>query len=302
MRYKALSAAVALALGVSVLAACGTQNSATASREAAPETSATPTPTGKVGVSAAFDEIYDLDSLTTNTAAAPYDKLDILYIAFAHINTATMKLDFEDVRDGGRAGEKVRLQNILDLTKSLREAGKLKLVISLGYGGNPGDIGYIEQNLDTFAPSVPEFLKENSLNGFDIDYELPTFSSNAQFKRVSTAIRTALGPEYLFTITPDSTRNLDGPTLNQNFDYVNAQSYRASGTRRFQLASLLPPRMTGLDPSKITAGSDTDDGDRIADAVAMYNRYNLGGLFAWQLRPNFNTIANDMWAATHPGS
>ena len=56
---------------------------------------------------------------------------------------------------------------------------------------HPG-AGVIEQNLSTFAPSVKAFLQANDLDGFDIDYEEPTFTSNASFQAVSQAIRAAL--------------------------------------------------------------------------------------------------------------
>ena len=256
------------------------------------------TSSGSAGVSAAFTQIYDSNSGTINTKSTPYSDFDVLYVGFAHINQQTYKLDFEDVSDGGVTGESQRLQNILTLTKARREAGQLKVVISLGYGSAFNDIPLIEQHLDVFAPSVAAFVQANGLDGFDIDYEGPTFSSNADFQDVSKAIRTALGFSSLFTITPNTTTSLDGATLNTYFDYINVQSYQYSGDARCPVTNFTS--MTGLSSSKILAGADIANGDNIQTAIDAYQQYGLGGVFAWQLTADFGSTADEMWNATHP--
>jgi hypothetical protein len=233
------------------------------------------------GISAAFTEIYDADSSKVNTKDTPYNNFDILYIAFAHINPVTMKLDFEDVKDGGKEAEKQRLANILDLVKPLRAEGNIKVVISLGFGYTFNDIPLIEENLSTFVPSVKQFLIDNNLDGFDIDYEEPFFTDVNSFRGVAQSIRAELGEEYLFTITPNNTESLDGETLNTYFDYVNVQSYDSPPNRIFPLTDFTT--MPGLSKSKILAGASTDDGDKIADAVKKYTDNELGGVFAWKL-------------------
>lgn len=266
----------------------------------APGTSASPR--GDIrphGVSAAFTEIYDSNSEKVNTAKTPYNRLDILYVAFVHIDKKTKKLDFESVGGAPKSREAARLNRILALTSKLRAQGKLKVVISLGYGDNFNDIPLIEANLGVFAPSVASFVRQHHLDGFDIDYETPRFSSNAQFRRVSTAIRAALGPRYLFTITPNNTEALDGPTLSRNFNYVNVQSYRAPGNMPCPITNFT--RMKGLVTRKITAGADVANStpEPITNATGDYLRYRIGGVFAWQITPNFAPIANKMWAVTH---
>jgi hypothetical protein len=82
------------------------------------------------GISAVFTQIYDGNSEKVNTRSTPYSKLDILYVAFAHIDPNTYKLDFENVADGGKEAEKKRLANILDLVQPLRAANYLKVVIN----------------------------------------------------------------------------------------------------------------------------------------------------------------------------
>lgn len=250
------------------------------------------------GVSAVFDEIYDSNSNTNNTSSTPYDKFDIIYIAFAHIDHQTKKLDFEDVKDGGKEAEKERLRNIQGLTKELRENNQIKLCISLGYGQPFNDIPLIMENLDTFAPSVAEFLSDNHLDGFDVDYESPVFSSNEEFKTFSEAIRNAIGPDLNFSITPNNTTYLDGYTLNEYYNYVNVQCYDAPGDLNCPITNFT--NMEGLDLSKIVAGADLSRGEDIQNAINKYNKYQVGGVFAWELAPDFGDIADAMWNATHP--
>lgn len=248
------------------------------------------------GISAVFTEIYDSNSGVVNNANTPYDKFDILYVAFAHIDKDTYELDFEDVADGGKAAEKERLQNILNLTASLRQAGKLKVVISLGWGEQFNDIPLIEEHLDIFAPSVLTFLQDNDLDGFDIDYETPTFSSNAKFQEVSEAIQQQLGSEYLFSITPNNTTFLDGYTLSKYYNYVNVQCYDYRGDRSCPITNFT--QMPGMDLSKITAGADVSNGDKIESAISKYQTNDVGGVFAWELATNFDAIADAMYFAT----
>ena len=249
------------------------------------------------GISVVFTEIYDGASNAVNVPGAPYDKFDILYVAFAHIAQQTFELDFENVQNGGKVAEKERLQNILNLVAPLRASGSIKVCISLGWGDQYNDIPLIEQNLSTFAPSVKALLQANDLDGFDIDYEEPTFTSNASFQAVSQAIRAALGNDHLFTITPNNSTNLDGNTLNTYYDYVNVQSYDYNGD--FPCPVTKFTSMPGLSHSKILAGADTDNGDDISSAIDKYVDNNIGGVFAWKLGTNFSAIADAMWNATH---
>ena len=252
------------------------------------------------GVSAVFDEIYDSNSNSINTSSTPYDKFDIVYVAFAHINQDTYKLDFEDVSDGGKEGEKQRLRNIQGLTKDLRENNQIKLCISLGYGQPFNDIPLIMENLDTFAPSVAQFLHDNHLDGFDVDYESPVFNSNDDFKTFSEAIRNALGTDLNFSITPNNTTSLDGYTLSQYYNYVNVQCYDAPRDAICPITDFI--NMPGMDVSKLLAGADVSRGENIQDAINKYNKYGLGGVFAWELATDFDDIADAMWNATHPNS
>lgn len=261
-------------------------------------------PSGRAGITAVFDEIYDA-GYERNNADAPFDKIDIVYVAFGHIDPETLTFGFE--KKVGSAVEQRRLDDLKARTASLRGAGKLKLVMSLGYGD--AEVGangkpLIEQNPKLTAKSVADFLDRQGLDGFDIDYETPTFSSVGAFKTVAAELRKAIGPNRLLTISPNQGTNLDGQTLNETFDFVNVQSYTQTGGRpcgnnaQVDWAEFLGPDGLNVQPSKLTAGQDTDAGCPISVAIDTYSRNKLGGVFAWQLRPGFKATADDMYSAT----
>lgn len=258
---------------------------------ATPETRGDVAPT-KRGITAAFTAIYDDSSYQANTPSTPYKDLDILYLAFVHIDHQTKKLDFKVDSPGGKTAARDRMLNILNLTKDLRAQGKLRVVASLGHGVQNDDIPLIEKNLKTFAPSVRKFVKKWGLNGFDIDYEEPEFSSRKAFKRVSKAIRTSLGSKRLFTITPNNTEKLDGYTLDKYYDYVNVQNYDAPYDAEIPITEFT--KMPGLPSSKILAGLDIEGGDKVSRAARDYRKYDLAGIFAWKLAPDFTPIAREM--------
>ncbi len=116
-----------------------------------------------------------------------------------------------------------------------------------------------------------------------------SFTSTAQAQRVSNAIRDTLGPNRLFTITPDTTRNLTGDVLNRNYDFVNAQSYNARSDANLDLGWMLD---LGVSKTKVTAGADIEnvnfyDGDPrrflIPGRAVMRSHRELGAglLLAW---------------------
>lgn len=260
------------------------------------------------GISAVFDEIYDA-GFDANNANAPYGDFDIIYVAFGHIDPTTLEFGFEE--KVGVAIEQQRLNTLKANTASLRAAGKLKLVMSLGWGSQEvGPKGYelIEQQPTKTAESVASFLTAQGLDGFDIDYEDPLFSSVAAFQTVAAALRSKLGPDKLLTITPNTTASLDGPTLNSTFDYVNVQSYANSsggqcgGDAQVSISQFTGTGSIGVEASKILAGQDTDSGCPISSAISAYTQGQLAGVFGWQLRSNYSSTADAMYTATHPQS
>ncbi|MFN8125293.1 MAG: glycosyl hydrolase family 18 protein [Candidatus Nanopelagicales bacterium] len=249
------------------------------------------------GVSAIFDEIYD-DGFAANNANVPFRKFDIVYVAFGHIDPRTLKFGFE--KKVGVSVERARLKQLKQKTRTLRKAGRLKLVMSLGYGpqetdaaGNP----LLEKNPAKTAASIRRFLDANNLDGFDIDYEDPLFSNAAAFRDVTRELRGALGRRLLLTITPNTTESLVGGVLNRKYDWVNAQSYNASGDAPFDVTDLLD---LGVKPRKVVAGGDVtnrnnyrEDRNRVAWAIDQFRRYGLGGVFLWQMQPMTQRLPED---------
>lgn len=290
---------------IAVTAAVIATGTALTGCQSAPNSAATGSPSAH-GVSAVFNEIYDAD-FDANNANAPYGDFDIIYVAFGHIDPSTLEFGFEE--KVGVEVEQQRLNTLKANTASLRAAGKLKLVMSLGWGSQEaGPTGYelIEQQPDKTAGSIASFLTAQGLDGFDIDYEDPTFSSVSAFQTVAAALRSKLGSDKLLTITPNTTESLDGPTLNSTFDYVNVQSYANSsggqcgGDAPVSISQFTGTGSIGVEASKILAGQDTDSGCPISNAISAYQQGELAGVFGWQLRPNYASTADAMHAATHP--
>lgn len=86
--------------------------------------------------------------------------------------------------------------------------------------------------LATFANNVANFLGNNGLNGFDIDWEIPTSNLTSQQSAAwLNALGKAFGDTYYLAVSPSSNQgqqsvdNLNADAVNANVDVVNLQSY-----------------------------------------------------------------------------
>ncbi|MCU6500140.1 hypothetical protein LPN04_20305 [Rugamonas sp. A1-17] len=89
--------------------------------------------------------------------------------------------------------------------------------------------------LTTFATNVADFLGNNGLNGFDIDWEQPTSSlTQAQCGAWLNALGAAFGDTYYLAVSassnqgPSSVDNLNADAVNAHVDVFNLQSYWVS--------------------------------------------------------------------------
>lgn len=87
-----------------------------------------------------------------------------------------------------------------------------------------------QENADHFAANLLAYLEHYNLDGFDIDWEYPISvdTTQEQFKMLFTAIGKvfkAQKKKYYLTLSPASVDNLDAPTVNDYFDFVNLQLY-----------------------------------------------------------------------------
>ncbi|MEI6285743.1 MAG: glycosyl hydrolase family 18 protein [Bacillota bacterium] len=294
------------------------------------------------GIVAVFNEVYDGNSSTVNTQFTQnYKQIDFMYIAFVHVNSTGNynynsaepigTLDWENVtppstytQGNGRAWEQYAYKNIYTLAHA--QNPNMKFIVSLGYGSTLNDLPVIEANLGTFTNSLKAFIAKQKqlgtpIDGFDIDYESPTFSSKQKFITVATAIRKALTEQgtidnkhYYFTITPNNNSNLDGSTLNNVFDYVNVQSYNTPPDATVMISTFTN---MGVSASKILAGGDTQNNPTgYNTAINFYKQNNLAGVFSWIFgcigtyhgynnwtgtwSPDYSAVLTPMYTATHP--
>ena len=199
---------------------------------------------------------------------APFIGADLVFAAFGHVN-ASCELDFE------KPGEDRKLRNLL--------LDNPNVVVSLGWGKQ--DIPTIERCPLKFSNSVARFVAQNGLRGFDIDHENPPFSSEHDFIAVSTALRNALPPPLLLTISPASLYSVHIPTVNSLYDFVNAQTYWS--TINFYIDA-------GLRVSTLFAGVDIESGESFDEAVAQVKTFGLAGAFAWTFDHNLSGIIQNM--------
>jgi|GEM_PF-6088573 len=103
------------------------------------------------------------------TESTPFDKVSAIFAAFAHAypkNNGAI-LDFE----AGQPNEPANLALLVNAAK--KKNPRIKVLISLGWDKN--DWTYIsndyKNNANLFVPSVVAFIRNNNLDGFDIDDE-----------------------------------------------------------------------------------------------------------------------------------
>ena len=110
-------------------------------------------------------------------------------------------------------------------------------------GGDP------QAQATTFANNLVAYLKDNGMNGLDIDWEPPlsTQLSPSQFKILFSTIRQVFDqqPEkYYLSMAPAWTYPpLDYSTINSTFDFVTPQFYDGTSVSDFLNAGISPARI-----------------------------------------------------------
>ena len=115
---------------------------------------------------------------------------------------------------------------ILKIAAAAHQTQGSKVLVSLGW--NQQDWQNISTDLNSghphFVNSVVQFLADNNLDGFDIDYEGVSGISEQDFTTICQQLRTAFGDKYILSITPAQTSMLNETNL-ACFDMVNFQTY-----------------------------------------------------------------------------
>lgn len=155
-------------------------------------------------------------------------------------------------------------------------------------GGDP------QTQATQFANNLVTYLKNNGMNGLDIDWE-PTLSdqmTKSQFQVLFSTIRTVFDQQpvkYYLSFTPAwPTDTTDYPTVNSAFDFVSPQFYDGTPLSSFLSA--------GISPARIGYGAQFEPGNSAPNASAQQvwnavsggfssgnTSYNYQDIFMWRL-------------------
>ena len=235
--------------------------------------------------------------------AAPFDKTNLLLIAFVHTykRGADYVADYENIRDGGKPPQKgdddaARIDRLVHTARKMNP--NIKIVLSLGWGKD--DIANAAKTPVPFTASVKQLVEKHRLDGFDLDYEDAAVESSDLLNLVQK-LRKALGSGKTMTLTPAQTEGLTAETL-KIFDWVMPQTYDhgGNGTKADWYAKTLGGY------SKIVLGLNSEGPKGMSDDpvkfASLAKKKSAAGLFAWRLdtdtevqgRPTFVT-AIKMW-------
>lgn len=233
------------------------------------------------------------------TQSTPLNKVNTIYIAFAHAypkeNGAILNYEL------GQAAEP---ENLALLVKVAREQNpQVKILISLGWGKN--DWSYIAadyaNNANLFVPSVISFIRDNNLDGFDIDNEdigveqSSGYISQSNFDSVIFNLRKALdqaaledNKSYYLTITPAGNNdaesggivNTEVDTANVNsFNLINIQTYYEEFDEDWSTVFMAELLKTGYPKNRIANGISTEKCN-----PGVFPEYlGYAGLFNWDM-------------------
>lgn len=254
----------------------------------------------------AFYPIYNDGWVSpTDAPVPPFNEVSAVFIAFAHAYPQGNGgiLDYEH----GQVNQAGRLSVLVQAARAKNP--KIKMLISLGWGKN--DWTYINNDYvnhaNIFVPSVVAFIRNNHLDGFDIDDESinvaldpndPSVHSSGfipltNFDGVVANLRNALneaslqdGKPYYLTITPAG-NNLGGGLVetqvdSQNassFNLINIQSYFAGGG--FGEAFFDALLAISYPKKQIANGIDVETPPPCHPDYPDYE--GLAGLFSWTL-------------------
>jgi glycosyl hydrolase family 18 (putative chitinase) len=266
----------------------------------------------------------DKDDFARIVAAAPFDKCNLLILAF--VRTVSHGADnvavFTNWRDNDFLCEpgdtdRDRMKLVVDTARDKNKS--IKILVSLGWGYN--DVCMAALTPGPFADSVAAIVQDYGLDGFDIDYESVKFVTANDMMTLTQALAASLAKvtpkrDMILTITPAETGGLNKDVL-QRFTYVMPQSYDHGGNGTTvdwyeeQLESF-DRIVYGLNSEgfigNLRVGDERPDQPEQFAADAKAN--TAAGIFAWRLDtdstdrdtmvPTF-AVAEKMWALMKAG-
>lgn len=128
-----------------------------------------------------------------------------------------------------------------------KEDPKLKIMVSIGgWGGcaSCSDLFASEEQRNVFARTTVEFLKQNEIDGLDLDWEYPAMegypghkydtADKAHFTELVKALRKEMGDRYLLSFAAGGfvnylERSVDWDAVMPQVDFVNLMTYDLVG-------------------------------------------------------------------------
>ncbi|MDR3476419.1 MAG: glycosyl hydrolase family 18 protein [Gammaproteobacteria bacterium] len=231
----------------------------------------------------------------TPDVSMPFDKVSAIFASFAHTYQQGNGAVFSFERS--QVDEPARLALLSQVARGVNPS--IKILISLGWGHN--DWGYINDDYinhaNIFVPSVIQFIRNNHLDGLDIDNEniggTSGSISQANFDGVIANLRNALnyaslqdGKPYYLTVTPAGDSQQPGGIVDtqvdaqnaSSFDLVNIQSYFDNG-ENFAVNFYQGLLAIGYPMSQIANGINTEGCE--PDLPQPF--IGLAGLFNWTM-------------------
>jgi hypothetical protein len=218
-------------------------------------------------------------------AAAPFDKCNLLILAFVHAvqKNNVYVAEFTNWRDNNFPFDPndTDIDRVKLVVKTARQKNpSLKILISLGWGTN--DAGHAASTPGPFADSMRAIVQTFGLDGIDIDFE-STSVAESDMLTLAQALAASLKkvvPNPIITITPAQTDGLDGNVL-KAFTYTQPQSYGNHPEYADTYEKMLGSYATIVYGMNSEGPIGDSDDPRIY--VAALKAHHAAGIFAWRL-------------------
>lgn len=229
-----------------------------------------------------------------------YNSADFLGIAFFEVTSASNGYTIEIGGSSHQGG----LSNQDYLNFVLRDARQvnpnIKFLATMVYSGNNtlAEIfsggGDPQIRASTFANNLVTYLKNNGMNGLDVDWEPPLSDqmTQSQFQTLFSMIRQVFDKQpvkYYLSFTPASpTGTIDYPTVNSAFDFVSPQFYDGTPLSSFLTAGISPTKIgygAQFEPENTAPNASAQQVWNTASEGFSYNgtQYNYQDIFVWRL-------------------
>ncbi|WP_247671026.1 glycosyl hydrolase family 18 protein [Pseudoalteromonas sp. MMG005] len=251
-----------------------------------------------------------------NASELPYDVVNLAFLSSSSNNP------FNLVLSGAIAAtESSFTTNTIEAIKAMQHKGQ-KVLISFG-GGTMGSNAYRSLSEDTgkLADSLASFVKNNQLDGVDIDYEdTPAFTGQAGYDgaqfliSLTQELRKRLpSPDYIISHAPQPPYLEQGgymagyveviEQVGQEIDWLNVQFYNnppwSANPDQIVSSYLNYTKLPNMSPEKVIAGfpvTQNDAGSGYMPVQTIINEVirpiqqqsSLGGIMNWQFSSDHN--------------